>query len=172
MCPFSYTHEYAVAKYCCEIQVWYWKDLSFPRTNLHNLWWNQNDPYKLIHPRRAPSMHHKCTTAFVWILLHIQSISKSNKVCGYVSTRWDMTLWRHQIETLSALLALCTVTGEFPAQRPVTRNFGVCLICAWKNGWVNNRWAVDLRGHHLRFNVTVMLVRWPTWNTARARYQK
>ena len=37
--------------------------------------------------------------------------------------------WRHQMETLSALLALCAgnspVTGEFPSQRPVTRNFDV-----------------------------------------------
>ena len=39
------------------------------------------------------------------------------------------TWWRHQIETLSALLVICTgnslVTGEFPAQRPVTRSFDV-----------------------------------------------
>ena len=37
--------------------------------------------------------------------------------------------WRHQMETISALLALCAgnspVTGEFPSQRPVTRNFDV-----------------------------------------------
>ena len=37
--------------------------------------------------------------------------------------------WRPQMETLSALLALCAgnspVTGEFPAQRPVTRSFDV-----------------------------------------------
>ena len=37
--------------------------------------------------------------------------------------------WRHQIETFSALLAVCAgnspVTGEFPAQRPVTRSFVV-----------------------------------------------
>ena len=37
--------------------------------------------------------------------------------------------WRHQMETFSALLALCAgnspVTGEFPAQRPVTRRFDV-----------------------------------------------
>ena len=37
--------------------------------------------------------------------------------------------WRHQMETFSALLALCAgnspVTGEFPAQRPVTRSFNV-----------------------------------------------
>ena len=37
--------------------------------------------------------------------------------------------WRHQMETFSALLDLCAgyspVTGEFPAQRPVTRIFDV-----------------------------------------------
>ena len=42
-----------------------------------------------------------------------------------VSWSW----WRHQMETFSTLLAICAgnapVTGEFPAQRPVTRNFDV-----------------------------------------------
>ena len=37
--------------------------------------------------------------------------------------------WRHKMEALSALLALCVgnspVTGEFPSQRPVTRTFGL-----------------------------------------------
>ena len=37
--------------------------------------------------------------------------------------------WRHQMETFSALLALCAgnapVSGEFPTQRPVTRSFDV-----------------------------------------------
>ena len=39
------------------------------------------------------------------------------------------TWWRHQLETFSALLAICAgnsqVTGEFPPQRPVTRSFDV-----------------------------------------------
>ena len=37
--------------------------------------------------------------------------------------------WTHQMETFSALMAICAgnspVTGEFPAQRPVTRIFDV-----------------------------------------------
>ena len=40
-----------------------------------------------------------------------------------------ITWWRHQMETFSALLAICVgnspVTGEFPSQRPVTRSFDV-----------------------------------------------
>ena len=38
-----------------------------------------------------------------------------------------ITWWRHQMETCSALRAICVgnslVTGEFPSQRPVTWNF-------------------------------------------------
>ena len=42
--------------------------------------------------------------------------------------------WRHQMETFSALLALCAgnspVNGEFPSQKPVTRSFDVfCHLC-------------------------------------------
>ena len=41
--------------------------------------------------------------------------------------RWQW--WRHQMETFSALLAICAgnspVTGEFPTKRPVTRTFDV-----------------------------------------------
>ena len=54
------------------------------------------------------------------------------------------TWWRHQMETFSALLAICVgnspVTGEFPTQRPVTLSFDVffdlCLNkCLSKQSW-------------------------------------
>ena len=42
-----------------------------------------------------------------------------------------LTWWRYQMETFSALLALCEgnplVTGGFPTQRPVTRSFDACF---------------------------------------------
>ena len=44
-------------------------------------------------------------------------------------SRIGISWWRHQMETFSALLAICAgnspVSGEFPAQRPVTRSFDV-----------------------------------------------
>ena len=47
-------------------------------------------------------------------------------VCCMIFT---LAWWRHQMETFSALLAICAgnspVPGEFPAQRPVTRSFDV-----------------------------------------------
>ena len=65
------------------------------------------------------------------------------------------------METFSALLAICAgnspVTGEFPAQRPVTRSFDVFFDpWAWRNDWVNHREAGDLRPYRVHYDVTVM----------------
>ena len=55
----------------------------------------------------------------------------ANKGCSLCidSDRNIRSWWRHQMETFSALSALCAgnspVTGEFPSQRAVTRSFGV-----------------------------------------------
>ena len=60
------------------------------------------------------------------------------------------TWWRHQMETFSALLAICAgnspVTGEFPAHRPVTRSFDVFF----------DHEAGDLRRHRAHYDVIVM----------------
>ena len=77
------------------------------------------------------------------------------------STRTEKSWWRHQMEIFSALLALCAgnspVTGEFPAQKSVTRSFdGFFLICACMDDWVNNREAGDLKRHRTHYDVTVM----------------
>ena len=64
------------------------------------------------------------------------------------------------METFSALLAICAgnslVTGEFLAQRPVTRSFGVFFDLRLINGWVNNGEAGDLRRYRAYYDVIVM----------------
>ena len=68
--------------------------------------------------------------------------------------------WRHQMETFSALLAICAgnspVPGEFPAQRPVTWSFDFSFICVWTNDWLNDREAGDLRRNRAHYDVMVM----------------
>ena len=65
------------------------------------------------------------------------------------------------METFSALLVICAgnspVTGEFPAQRPVTRSLDIFSICVWINGWVNKREAGDLRRHRAHYDAIVMI---------------
>ena len=78
----------------------------------------------------------------IWHLPYI-SKKKSYAVRLHSTTQQDMycwqspftahqsvySWWRHQMETFSALLALCArnspVTVEFPTQKPVTRSFDV-----------------------------------------------
>ena len=47
-------------------------------------------------------------------------------ICVLMSNIGETSWWRHEMETFSALLALCAgnspVTGEFPSQRPVTQS--------------------------------------------------
>ena len=62
--------------------------------------------------------------------------------------------WRHQMETFSALLAICAVnspvTGEFRAQRPVTLRFEVFFYLH-----LNKRLS-DLRRHRAHYEAIVM----------------
>ena len=66
---------------------------------------------------------------------------------------------RHQMESFSALVALCEgnwpFTSKFPSQTPVALMFS--LICAWANGWANHHDAGDLGRHRARYEVTVMI---------------
>ena len=105
-------------------------------------------------------------------LYRVYPLAKQNWVCGiplHLSAR--IAWWRLQMETFSASLAICAgnspaslaisagnspVPGEFPSQRPETRSFDFSLICAWINGWVNNRKAGDLRRNRAHYDVSVM----------------
>ena len=62
--------------------------------------------------------------------------------------------------TFSALLAICAgnsrVTGEFTAQRPVTRSFDVFFELSLNNGWVNDREAGDLGRFRAHYDIIVM----------------
>ena len=69
--------------------------------------------------------------------------------------------WRHQMETFSALVALCagksSVTGEFPTHKGQWRRaFVFSLICAWINDWVNNHEAGDLRRYRAQSDIIVV----------------
>ena len=59
-----------------------------------------------------------------------------------LADRYQATWWRHQMETFSALLALCggnsPVTGGFPPQRPVTQSFDIFIDLRLKK-WLSTQ---------------------------------
>ena len=71
------------------------------------------------------------------------------------------SLWRHQMETFSALLAICAGNSPLPVNSPHKGQWRgalmFTLICAPINGWVNNREAGDLRRYRAHYDVIVML---------------
>ena len=79
---------------------------------------------------------------FCWCFITnhwIDGIDLPVTLCGV------MPWWRHQMETVSALLALCAgnspVTGEFPAQRPVTRSYDAFFDLRLNKGLSKQLWG-------------------------------
>ena len=96
-----------------------------------------------------PNCNDVIVTKFCTWLNSCATIACEKGCSNLMACNWIITWWRHQMKTYSALLAICAgnspASGEFPAQRPVTRSLIFSLICVWINGWVNNREAGDLR---------------------------
>ena len=72
-----------------------------------------------------------------------------------------ITWWRHQMETFSALLAICAGNSSalvhFPHKGQWRGALMISLISAWINGLVINRVAGDLRRHRAHYDITVMV---------------
>ena len=73
----------------------------------------------------------------------------------------DRSWWRHQMETISALLAICAGIHRSPVNSSHKGQWRgalmFSLICTWINCWVKKDEAGDLRRHRVHYDVTVML---------------
>ena len=111
--------------------------LTAPRHHLNQSWLITNGFFLAF---SLWQFHRKCSSylSLVWILN--QLISRLQR---YLSRGQWVTWWRHQIETFSALLAICAgnspVPGEFPAKRPVTRSFDV-FFDLYPNKRLSKQW--------------------------------
>ena len=74
----------------------------------------------------------------------------------YIITHDDVIKWKHFPRYWPFVRRNSPATGEFPAQRPVTRSFDVFFDLRLKIGWVNNGEAGELRRHIVHYDVTVM----------------
>ena len=64
---------------------------------------------------------------------------------GYLLDHILQSWWRHQMETFSALLAICAgnspVSGEFTAQRPMTRSFDILFDLRFNKRLSKQSWG-------------------------------
>ena len=91
---------------------------------------------------------------------HMSLSSLAQAMTSYWGWHNITTWWRHQMETFSALLAICAgnspVLVNSPHKSQWRRDLMFSLICARINCWVNNREAGDLRCHRAHYDVIVM----------------
>ena len=139
--------------------IWWWKQ------NMSR-WWSQ------CHVRFCPgSVSSNQQQHWQWICRNNGSLSSWKKNCKNITcttsasindTILDVLWWRHQMETFSALLALCAGNSPVPVNSPHKGQWREALmfslICARINDWVNNREAGDLRRHRGHYDVIVMLL--------------
>ena len=96
-------------------------------------------------------------------LQSIYNVSLSAR--DFTFTLWKQgSWWRHQMETFSALLAICAGSSPVPGELPAPHKgqwrgaLMFSLIWVWIKGWENNREAGDLRRYRAYYDVIVMLM--------------
>ena len=76
--------------------------------------------------------NHIKAKSFWWLLPFVELRRTVREATKHNQPKKYGSWWRHQMETSSALLAICAgnspVTGEFSTQRPVTRSFDVFFL--------------------------------------------
>ena len=144
--------------------------------------------WKLCHPATPSGIAVEVKASNSMSDVHLLSTIGSNDIVSGAQPQQltaQITWWRHQMETFSALLALCV--GKSPVTDnsiPRTKASDAELLCflwyvyARINGWVNNREAGDLRRHRVHFDVIVMNYRigtsatWETWRRKRCHWNR
>ena len=104
---------------------------------------------------------HQIVSLLCWYIRHIPT----NVINIYTICAW----WRHQMETFPRYMPFVRgihrshVNSPHKGQRRGALMFS--LICAWINGWVNNRDTGDLRHHRTHYDATVMDGMFCHWTT-------
>ena len=119
--------------------------------------------YRQTNALKQSREHLQLFVLIEWLVPKIANITYSRPQMCFnprVPSEHEKTWWRHQMETFSALLALCAGNSPVPVNSPHKGQWRgalmFTLICAGINDWVNNREAGDLRRHLDHYDVSVM----------------
>ena len=97
--------------------------------NLNGVWFNCIKHNRKNVNRKLLEITNDQSTYFYHDRFISYSVYPIKYAHGYTLCFILLSWWRHQMETFSALLAICAgnspVTGDFPSQRPVMRSFDV-----------------------------------------------
>ena len=134
---------YKKEKIVCLLRMMLFWDVWYSWLRNKDIWWLLGKNVK-NHTSIKPLFLTRVSLFETWLLILVYRSIRSNI--------WHRrrTWWRHQMETFSALLAIC-------AQRPVTRSFDIFFDV---RVWVNTREAGHLRRYRIHYDVIVMNILW------------
>ena len=97
-----------------------------------------------------------------WCCVECATAKRLCLLMQYLHSARTNSLWRHQMEIFSALLAICAgnlpVTGEFPAQRPLTGSFDVFFDRRLNKRLSKQSWGWWFQTPSRHYDVTVMCI--------------
>ena len=134
------------------------------------MWWIDENIY-IIYVHIAMTVwnlsiynHRTRTNNSIWYIYdNAETPPKQQPVLKYhMCSNLLLSWWRHQMETFSALLALCEgnspVTGNSPLKGQWRGASMFSLTRPWTNGWANHRHTGDLRRNRVQSDVAIMLL--------------
>ena len=147
-----------------DIYEWFWLIIHFCLRKIKMYLWN-NVPEQYIKFEPIYVFIDQCKTKgkyCLWEMKWSHAVMLMRPAFSITRKSKCMLMRHHQMETFSALLALCEgrpwVTDGFPSHRPGQWRGPLMssLIWDWTNGWAKYRDAGDLRHHRPHYNVPVM----------------
>ena len=117
---------------------------------------------KIYFSKYIPYFQETYFCEFEWLQRRLRnhSVPNTTEYHHKAMFKCKITWWRHQMETFSALLAICAGIHRSPVNSPHKGQWRgalmFSLICVWINGWINNREAGDLRRYRAHYDVIVM----------------
>ena len=128
-------------------------------------WVNRNEPYSYIalldvmwathagtYTQTALDLNKKSTEGYTFLYSSFQHSLKPN----HIQRHDDVIKWNHFLRYWPFVWGIHRSAVNSPHKGQWGGTLRFSLICAWTNGWANNREAGDFIRHRPHYNVTVM----------------
>ena len=132
-------------------------------------------PYHYHKPHVLFNMNSNTFILRFWLWsINFFGVIKSREIPHFVGNIHDDVIkWKHFPRYWPFVRGIHRTPVKSPHNGQWRRTLMFSLICPWTNGWVNNRYAGDLRHHHTHYDATVMFLTCrPAWVIMGIKYTR
>ena len=109
--------------------------------------------HQCMNSSKVLDIHRLAQSPLLWMMVfHISGGKQWWKLWFH----YDVIKWKHFPGHWSIVRGIHRSSVNSPHESQWCRALIFCLMCAWTNGWTNNRDAGDVRRHRVGYDVTVM----------------